>query len=316
MFLVRMKAIQLFSPAKVNLYLRVLGRRPDGFHDLLSLVCPLDFGDRMGLELHGNEGHDVLKCDEPNLPTDGTNLIIQAIDLFRLRHPFTAQVRVQLDKKIPMGAGLGGGSSNAAATLWGLNELVGKPFQIEQLMEMAAELGSDCPLFLQGGAAIMRGRGERIEPLDRKTAALLEGRKLLLVMSGIHISTPWAYGALSARDGLAVSSKEAELGLAAFCAGRKTLEQVLHNDFEQVAYEKYVALPAARAELAASGIGPVLLSGSGSAMFALLSDSGKEGASNSTIRGLRQAFREEFGLVNTTLTPFFPAPFKLREGVN
>ena len=104
MLLARMKAIQLFSPAKVNLYLKIFGRREDGFHDLLSLVCPLGFGDLLKLEIREGEGLDRLICNCPELPLDSSNLIHRAIDLFRSQNPFPGHVVVNLEKNIPMGA--------------------------------------------------------------------------------------------------------------------------------------------------------------------------------------------------------------------
>ena len=309
-----MKAIQLFSPAKVNLYLRVLGRRDDGFHDLLSLVCPLDFGDAMTMEIHDGDGRDRLECEHEGLPVDGSNLVLRAIELFRSRHPLAGSVVVHLEKNIPLGAGLGGGSSNAAATLWGLNHLAGHPFPVGELMEMSSELGSDCPLFLAGGACVLRGRGEQVEPLSTDQARRLEGQRLLLLLPGIHVSTPWAYSALARKNAPPPGSDAAEAGLGQYLDGRIPLGELLHNDFGPMVESKFVALAAARSMVEAAGLGSVLLSGSGSAMFALLDDQeGESGLSEAALRALQLELGGEFGLVRTGLRPFFPQPFKLRE---
>jgi 4-diphosphocytidyl-2-C-methyl-D-erythritol kinase len=159
----------IFSPAKINLFLAVTGRRADGYHDLVSVVAPLDFGDLLIAETGERKpeaGRQFdLECNDPEVPVDGNNLILKAAKAFVVATGWMEPVAFRLDKRIPVGAGLGGGSSNATATLLALNQLSGANLGRAELAGLAAGIGSDCPLFLEGGPVIMRGRGERIESL-------------------------------------------------------------------------------------------------------------------------------------------------------
>ena len=149
----------LFSPAKINLFLAVTGRRADGFHDLVSVVAPLDFGDELSV---GAANGFVLECDDPAVPVDGSNLILKAAAAFSAATKFKGGAHFKLTKRIPMGAGLGGGSSNAVTALRALNRLSGGLASEAQLEAIAAALGSDCVLFLKSAPMVMRGRGERV----------------------------------------------------------------------------------------------------------------------------------------------------------
>lgn len=313
MFIHSMKAIQLFSPAKINLFLSILGPREDGFHELLSLACPLDFGDQISLEIHAGSGPDLLKCDLSGVPLDGSNLILQAVCMFRSQHPFPGRVIIDLRKMIPMGAGLGGGSSNAAAVLWGLNVLLGKPLEREALSQLAAVLGSDCPLFLEGGAVILRGRGEQVLPVNQSSLNRLIGREVLLLLSDLHVSTSWAYGRFQGlRDGYANQSV-AESHLSSFHDEEISLESFLFNSFEPVVFEKFTVLQAAKVQLQDADCGPVLLSGSGSSMFMLLPKCGLDGSLEEKLfKDLEDSFGPDLRLVKARLAPFFPEPFKLQ----
>jgi 4-diphosphocytidyl-2-C-methyl-D-erythritol kinase len=304
---------EIFSPAKINLFLAVTGRRADGFHELVSVAAQVDFGDRLVIEPRGTEsrvqgresrverpessasetgGRFTLECDDPAVPVDGTNLVLRAAEAFAaatLRRgsgqagwPFDgAQGRhggahFRLEKRIPVGAGLGGGSSNAVAALRGLNRLAGGPLDAARLAEIAAKLGSDCPLFLRDGPVVMRGRGERVEPLPAGAAARLRGRSILIFKPPFGIATAWAYARLAARAPTAyVSAAEAETRVAALAKAAESdteLDEHLLNNMEGVAFEKYLALPvlldALREELGLAA----RMSGSGSACFALLPD--------------------------------------------
>ena len=313
MLLARMKAIQLFSPAKVNLYLKILGRRGDGFHDLLSLVCPLDFGDILKLEIREGEGLDRLICNCPELPLDSSNLIHRAIDLFRSQNPFPGYVVVNLEKNIPMGAGLGGGSSNASATLWGLNQMVGNPFSPKELMDLSSELGSDCPLFLAGGASIMRGRGDQIHPLNMHQAQRLKSQNVMLLLPSIHVSTPWAYNEFSRKRDHESSEGLSESTLDSYLSGNISLRETLHNDFSAVVESKFAALVAARCVFQDAEIDNLMLSGSGSAMFSLVDfEELPSGNLRKVEEVLLQELGAEFGLVTAKLCPFFARPFNFR----
>ena len=303
--------VQLFSPAKINVFLSVLGSTPDGFHDLLSIVCPLNFGDNLSVELREDSEFDQLECDHPEVPTDLSNLALKAVDLYRSAHPFTGGVHIQLNKKIPMGGGMGGGSGNGSAVLWGLNELLDQPLEEKQLMELAATLGSDCPLFLKGGAVLMKGRGEILEKLPEAACNKLSGRVVYLLLPGIPISTAWAYGRFRELGGQAYdSTKDMESRVAAFLNEGLSLEELLHNNFEPLVYEKYMALAVFRNQLDKLIPSGALLSGSGSTLFVLAPENSTGDSLEKDLRALGEdSFGKDFELVKATTAPFESVPF-------
>ncbi|MBI2513772.1 MAG: 4-(cytidine 5'-diphospho)-2-C-methyl-D-erythritol kinase [Opitutae bacterium] len=269
-------SVTVFSPAKINLFLAITGRRADGFHDLVSVVAPLEFGDELVAEVGERRTEDAgrftLKCDAADVPVDETNLILKAAKLFARTTGWTGAAHFRLTKRIPMGAGLGGGSSNAVAALRALNQLSGGRASDAQLEAMAAQLGSDCVLFLRDAPAVMRGRGERVENLSAAAAARVRGRRVLVFKPSFGIATPWAYGRMVARGGDYLPAAEAEARLAAWSAGGAPVEELLLNNMEPAAFEKYLALPVLLARLREEfGLAPHM-SGSGSACFALLRD--------------------------------------------
>ena len=280
-----MNPVALFSPAKLNLFLAVTGRRADGFHDLVSVAALLAWGDT----LHAEPAADfTLECDDPAVPADESNLVLKAAQAFRAASGWSGGARFRLEKRIPPGAGLGGGSSNAVAALRALNALAGGPLAPAALPAVAARLGSDCALFLHDGPVIMRGRGERLEPVTAAAAVRLRGRRVLLFKPGFGISTPWAYAQLAAvsaqqtKAGTAalgdkppgyLPAPEAERRLGAWLAdGLAPAETLPFNNMERVAFAKYPALPALLALLRADFGLTTGMSGSGSACFALLPD--------------------------------------------
>ena len=177
------------SPCKVNLLLNILGKRPDGFHELETVMQPVNLCDRLTFERRG--GAVELSCSDAALPVDSRNLVHRAATGFLQAAKISDGVRIHLEKKIPLAAGLGGGSGNAATTLLALNELFGQPLSAAKLGELAASLGSDVPFFLQNKPVLATGRGEKIQPLDFFHA--LRGKAFLLIHPGFGISTPWAY---------------------------------------------------------------------------------------------------------------------------
>ena len=185
-----MGTITVTAPAKVNLHLEVLGMRPDGFHELAMVMQSIELVDR----LHFTNTADAqltLECDMPSLSIAGDNLVLMAAELLRERSGFSELgASIQLEKNIPIGAGLAGGSSNGAAALVGLNALWGLGHSSAELEQMAAELGSDMPFCVAGGSQFCFGRGERLEPLP----PCLEPLTVLLVKDPrVSVSTPWAY---------------------------------------------------------------------------------------------------------------------------
>ncbi len=286
-FLCAVNPVIEFSPAKLNLFLAVTGQRVDGFHDLVSVAAPLDFGDE--LRAVPAQAGFTLACDDPAVPMDDSNLILKAAQAFVAATGWAGGADFSLTKRIPVGAGLGGGSSNAVAALRALNRLAGGALAAPQLAEVATALGSDCPLFLANAPVIMRGRGERLAALPAAAAARLRGRRVLLFKPSFGISTPWAYGRMAAgKPAHYRPAAEAEAALAAWLGGPAPGEALLANNMEGVVFAKFIALPVLQAKLAREFGVAAHLSGSGSACFALLRD-------DSATDPLRAAIRAAWG---------------------
>jgi len=267
--------IRLQAPAKINLMLSVHGRREDGFHALTSLVVPLEFGDSMELRVNGGQA-DCLSSDGVAVPLDASNLVLRAARLFREHSVRTECFDFRLQKRIPVGAGLGGGSSDAVAALLGMDALLQTRMDGEALRALAAALGSDCPFFVDGVPAIMRGRGELLEPLTAAATARLGGQRVLLFRPDFGVETGWAYGQFAARPGSYEAPAVAEARWQAF-AGGGMVADLLHNGFEAVVGRKFLAIPCLLEQLRAHGY-PCLMSGSGSVCFALVNSAAEAAA--------------------------------------
>jgi 4-diphosphocytidyl-2-C-methyl-D-erythritol kinase len=270
-------AVKQAAPAKINLYLHITGRRADGFHDLETLMVPISLGDTLDLELipAGIE----FTCSDPALSDAQDNLATRAARLFLDEFKLATGVRIHLEKAVPVGAGLGGGSSDAAAVLLALRQLTGIGADDAKLMELAARLGSDIPFFIYGRPAICRGRGEIIEPV-----ALHSSYQGLLVHPGFGVSTPWAYQTYA---------QNPQPGTP----GRTFPDFTLRNDLEPAAFSKYPWLPVAKEWFRAQPETlDALMSGSGSSVFALT-------ASREDALALRTKFHAEFG-ASLFSTPF------------
>ena len=254
--------------AKLNLSLAITGRRADGFHELISLVAPIALADTLTLDVGRPLG---LTCDDASLPVDGSNLVLKAAAAYVKRRPSAPIGHFHLTKKVPHGAGLGGGSSDAAAALRLLDQASGDPLGLEFLETLAAEVGSDCPFFVRGQAAVMRGRGERLEVLPLAARAALAGRKVVLVKPPFGVPTPEAY-ALLAKAGKYRPAAQAEAKLAAWIAQPAADPSVLGNDLAAPVFAKYLALPVGLESFRrATGVN-WQMTGSGSACFAFVSD--------------------------------------------
>ncbi len=291
--------IELPSPAKVNLMLSVNGRRDDGFHTLVSLVVPLVFGDTLSVRrVGGAVEQDVLRCSDPAVPTGPENLILKASAAFREALGRAVYFQFDLEKRIPMGAGLGGGSSNAAVALRAMNALLGEPLEQSVLFELSAGIGSDCPFFLDPRPALMLGRGEVIEAVEGGVVERLRGQRLLLFRPDFGVETAWAYGRLVAG---APESYEAEslawARLERFVAGGGWGD-LLFNSFEAPIGRKYLAIAALLGQLRQNGV-KCLMSGSGSCCFALCES---EAESNKIAEMVRAAWGEAVFLVETSIS--------------
>jgi 4-diphosphocytidyl-2-C-methyl-D-erythritol kinase len=279
-------SITRLSGCKVNLLLNILGRRPDGYHDLETLFLPVPLHDRLSFERLG--AGVELSCSRADLPVDGTNLVHRAATAFLREAGIGEGVRIHLEKHIPMAAGLGGGSGNAAQTLVGLNELFGWPLDFGTLDRLAAGLGSDVNFFLQERPALAVGRGEQVTPLE--PFQVLSGRALFLHHPGFGISTAWAYQQL----GRFPEALNGRGGRAAELAGMLQAGDLpgamagLYNSLEAPALEKYPILLLIQEFLKAHGALGTLMSGSGSTTFAIFPDRASGEAAI-------EAFEGEFG---------------------
>ena len=275
--------LQRKSPCKVNFLLNVLDKRPDGYHELETILHPVALYDLLtfartasGLEL---------TCSDPALPTDASNLVHRAATKFLSTARIKDGVRIHLEKKIPLAAGLGGGSSNAAHTLLALNELFGQPLTAGQLHNLAAELGSDVPFFLQTQPALATGRGERIIPLEPFPA--LQEAFILLIHPGFGISTAWAYQQL-AHSWHGAPGRAEQLITLLRTSDLPAAGPAFYNALEAPALRKYPLLALFQEFLRANGASAALMSGSGSATFALIH--GQTAAER-----LAEQFRVKFG---------------------
>jgi 4-diphosphocytidyl-2-C-methyl-D-erythritol kinase len=279
-------ALEKKSPGKVNLLLNILGRRADGFHELETVMHPVKVYDELSFA-RVPDGVQ-LTCSEPQLPTGPKNLVHRAAAAFLHQAGVREGVRIHLEKRIPLAAGLGGGSGDAAATLLGLNELFGGPLAPGQLHKLAAALGSDIPFFLQTKPALADGRGERIQPLDFFPA--LRGAAFLLIHPGFGISTAWAYQNL-ARFPAALNGKPGraqQLIARLQTADLQTAGSEFYNSLEAPALEKYPLLALFQEFLRANGAAATLMSGSGSTTFAVASGP-------AAAEALAEKFKAKFG---------------------
>lgn len=275
-----MQAYSLIAPAKINLYLEIIGDRPDGYHELAMVLQSIDLADQVDLRANGTDRIRV-HCDDPQIPTDSSNLAYKAAALMAEQFPAVYSkfggVDITLHKRIPMGAGLAGGSTNAAAVLVGMNLLWKLGLTQIEIRELAARLGSDIPFCVSGGTAIATGRGEQLAPLpsvDFLYAVLAKYRSL-------PISTPWAYktyrqqfsSSYVAGDSLVQRRQRVHSGDIVTAISQRDGEKIgrlLHNDLEKVVLPTHPQVEQLRQTLAQFDPLGVMMSGSGSTVFALV----------------------------------------------
>lgn len=268
-------ALTEFCPAKINPYLAVTGKRGDGFHDLVSIVAPINVGDT--LEVKARLAGFRLTCDDPELPTDCDNLVMRAATVFCEMSGWTGGAEFHLRKRIPSGAGLGGGSSDAVGALRALNTLSGGLLDAEALHAAAAAVGSDCPLFLSAGPVVIRGRGERVEA-DAPIAAKLRNRELLVLKPGFGVNTAWAYREMASQAPAAyLPAGAVAADISRWREAKLDPTDLGFNSFTAVVGRKFPAIPAMVQRLQAEFGVALHLSGSGSACFVWL-DAGIDGA--------------------------------------
>lgn len=252
----------LHSFAKINLGIHLLGKRPDGYHEIVTLMETVDLAD--DLELTGQETGTTVTCSDPAVPTDGRNLVHRAADLVRERFGLGDRgVRIHIEKRIPVAAGLAGGSGNAAATLHGLNALWSLGLGKEDLMDLAGELGSDVPFCLYGGVAVATGRGEKVDWLDAAGS-----RSYVLVCPPLEVASGWAYG----RWKMELTKDKTCINLISSVMQTGDVDGLascLHNDLEPAVRAAFPEIDRARSLLAGAGLKGVLMSGSGPSVFGL-----------------------------------------------
>ena len=282
------------SPCKVNLLLNILGPRPDGFHELETILHPVKLYDTLRLSRVGQTIE--LTCSEQTLPADSSNLVHRAATAFLEAAGAREGVRIHLEKKTPLAAGLGGGSGNAATTLLAVNELFGSPLSAGQLHDIAARLGSDTPFFLQDQPALATGRGERVEALSPFPA--LSGAAFLLIHPGFGVSTAWAYKQL-ARFPAALHGEPGRAGRLIKLLRTADLAVAGHgfyNALEAPTLEKYPLLALFQEFLRAQGASATLMSGSGSTTFAIV-------RAEAEARKLENQIQAKFGPCWTAVVP-------------
>ena len=274
--------------------------RNDGFHDLVSLVAPIRFGDSVVVDYHCDGGKDTIACNLPDVPTDETNLVIKAAAAFRERHSFAGSFHFTLEKWIPPGSGLGGGSSNAVTALMAMNRALDDALSEAELLEISSGLGSDCPLFLEQLPIVMRGRGEVVERISEACHTVLHGRPILLFRPSFAVSTVWAYKQMrAATDGKHyIPALEADGQLTEWLKQPTWDSLPLVNNLQNVVFEKYIALPVLLEQLRKDFGVPCMMSGSGSSCFALLRE-------DTHVQAMRDVIKNAWGddalIVETSL---------------
>jgi len=249
--------IAALSPAKVNLVLKVLRRREDGYHDIASLMQKVSLADEMEFTPRG-EGI-ALACPGSDLPTGEGNLVVRAARALFADAGYAGGVEITLRKRIPTAAGLGGGSSNAATTLTVLNDLFRFGFGRERLIRIGARLGADVPFFIYGSTAWAFGIGEILEP-----AVTPPGMWLVLVNPGFEVPTKWVYESLN----LPLTKTPVKYSIPTF-SGIRELAAALTNDLEKVTVARYPVLGELKGFLLRQGAIGSLMSGSGPTVFGL-----------------------------------------------
>src|SRR5215510_2103136 len=219
--------MQVLAPAKINLSLRVLERRSDGFHEIETFIAPISLCDEIKIEQRSGKQKITFRCDDPSVPKGDENIVVRAANVFFEETKITSGLSIELKKTIPHGAGLGGGSSDAASTLLALNELFETNLAREALAKMAETIGSDVPFFIFQSAAVCKGRGELVSP-----TRLREPLSLLLLKPEFGVPTQWAYSRW--RDSREIPSVP--------YAAQEFHGKTLVNDLERPVFEKFISL--------------------------------------------------------------------------
>ncbi|MBD2460942.1 4-(cytidine 5'-diphospho)-2-C-methyl-D-erythritol kinase [Oscillatoria sp. FACHB-1407] len=290
-----MQAYSLIAPAKINLYLEIIGDRPDGYHELAMVLQSVALADHITVRANGTERIQV-HCNHSEVPADQTNLAYKAVALMANQFPDAFSqfggVEVTIDKSIPVGAGLAGGSTNAAAVLVGVNLMWGLGLTQVEIQELGAKLGSDVPFCVAGGTAIATGRGEKLSPLP----SLDSLHVVLAKYRSLSVSTVWAYKTYRNQFSSSYISDDAGLeerrqrvhsgaivgAIAQHDGG--AIGKLLHNDLEKVVLPEYPKVTQLRETLQLFNSLGVMMSGSGPTVFALAESQAQAEAISSQLR--------------------------------
>lgn len=260
-----MKELTFQAAAKINLYLDILGRRSDGYHEIESIIQSVRLYDKIILRLKGRE--IKIRCTHPEVPLDEENTCYRAAEILLTVLGMRQGLEIEIQKNIPIGSGLGGGSADAAATLIGMRKLFQIDIPFSDLSKLALQSGSDVPFCLIGGTALVRGRGEKIIPLP-----LLKNGWFILVDPGISISTSWVYSRLQGK----LTKKRLNIKLIKELIKKEGMRGVskfpLYNKLEEVVIERFPTLRDIKAKLIEAGATGALMTGSGSTIFAVAED--------------------------------------------
>lgn len=274
-----MRSYSLLAPAKINLYLEILGNRPDGFHELIMVLQSVNLADQIDIRANGTQTIHI-SCNHPQVPNDSSNLAYRAVELMSQHFPehFArfGGVDIYIDKRTPVGAGMAGGSSNGAAVLVGIDLLWKLGLTYDELQEFGAQLGSDVPFCIAGGTALATGRGEKLDALPGLDSLYV----VLAKYRSLSVSTPWAYKTYRQQFGdsylqetaLDDRRKQVHAGPMMSAIARKDGNQIgklLYNDLEKVVLPEYPQVSQLRETFEQLGTLGTMMSGSGPTVFAL-----------------------------------------------
>lgn len=268
--------MEIVSFAKINLYLEILGKRPDGYHELITLMCCIDLADTLRLQF--DTPANRITCAHPQVPEDDSNLALKAAGHFFHATGTEGHIDISIEKNIPVGAGLGGGSSNAAAVLQALNRHHQYPLSAAALMETARKIGADVPFFIEGRPALATGIGDRLSACPR-----LPDLPVVLIYPGTPVSTADVYRKLN--FGLTKTQKINTKSIFRHIR-EKNLAGLLYNDLEAAAFEINPEIAAAKSALMEKGADAALMTGSGSAVFGIFPDRKSARSACSDVKGI------------------------------
>jgi 4-diphosphocytidyl-2-C-methyl-D-erythritol kinase len=251
----------LKSPAKVNLRLEILKKREDGYHELRTILQKINLHDLLHFSLKKERGISI-KTNHPNLPVGKKNLVYQAVQSILKKSDYKGGVLIEIEKRIPLGAGLGGGSSNAATTLKAMNQLLKINLPKKELMAMGLEIGADVPFFFLEGAAIASGIGERLKKIE------LPGLWFVLIYPNFEVSTRWAY------QNFILTKRRFHFNLHGLLRTPKEISNLLWNDLEEVVSRECPQIGVMKKMLYSAGALGALMTGSGPTVFGVFSEEG------------------------------------------